>query len=140
MSFKGSQTEANLQQAFARESQANRRFLYFAEQADIEGFPDAAALLKNVADGETAHAHGHLEFLAVMGSGDPVTGMQVGTTAENLKSALESETFECAEMYPKFAQAARDEQFYDVADWFDNLARAEKLHVGRIQQGLDDLG
>jgi len=67
-----SQTEANLKTAFAGESQANRRYLYFAQVADIEGEPDIAALFRSVADGETGHAFGHFDFLKA--TGDPVTG------------------------------------------------------------------
>ncbi len=140
MSLNGTNTEANLQHAFARESQANRRYLYFAQKADIEGFPDVAGLFKNVADGETGHAHGHLEYLATLGSGDPATGMAIGSTEENLKSAVAGETHDYTEMYPGFAKAAREEGFAEIAEWFETLARAEKSHAGRFQQGLDSLG
>ncbi len=139
MSLKGTKTEANLQHAFARESQANRRYLYFAQKADIEGYPDAAVLFKTVADGETGHAHGHLEYLAMMGSGDPATGMAIGDTVDNFKSAIASETYEHTDLYPGFAKAAREENFTEIAEWFETLARAEKSHVGRFQQGLEAL-
>lgn len=140
MSLKGTKTEENLKQAFARESQANRRYLYFAQQADIEGYPDAAGLFRNVADGETGHAHGHLEFLDTMGSGDPITGMGIGATLDNLKAAIEGEIYEHSEMYPSFATSAREEGFEDIALWFETLAKSEKSHVARFQKGLDDLG
>lgn len=139
MSLKGTKTEANLQHAFARESQANRRYLYFAQKADVEGYPDVAGIFKNVADSETGHAHGHLEYLATMGSGDPATGLAVGDTEDNLRSAIEGETYEYTEMYPGFAKSARDEGFMQVAEWFETLARAEKSHAGRFQVGLDSL-
>lgn len=139
MSLQGTKTEANLQHAFARDSQANRRYLYFAQKADIEGYPEAASLFKNVADGETGHAHGHLEYLATMGSGDPATGMAIGSTEDNFKSAVAGETYEYTEMYPGFAKAAREEGFNEIADWFETLSRAEKSHAGRFQQGLDAL-
>ncbi len=139
MSLKGTKTEANLQHAFARESQANRRYLYFAQKADIEGLPEAANLFKNVAESETGHAHGHLEYLAMFGSGDPITGLEIGETEDNLKSAIASETYESTEMYPRFAESARAEGFTEIAEWFETLARAETSHVARFQQGLDAL-
>ncbi len=72
MALKGTQTEQNLKDAFAGESQANRRYLYFAAKADVEGYNDVAAVFRSTAEGETGHAHGHLEYLEE--SGDPATG------------------------------------------------------------------
>ena len=132
--LKGSKTEENLKEAFARESQANRRYLYFAQKADVEGYPDMAALFRSVAEGETGHAFGHLDFLAEVG--DPVTGVPVGGTTDNLRSAIEGETYEYTEMYPGFARTARDEGLEQVAEWFETLVRAEKSHAGRFSQGL----
>ncbi|MDA8038112.1 MAG: rubrerythrin family protein [Actinomycetota bacterium] len=132
-----SETERNLKEAFAGESQANRRYLYFAQTADIEGYPDVAALFRSVAEGETGHAFGHFDFLKAVG--DPVTGEPVGGTAANLHSAIVGETYEYTEMYPGFAKTAREEGFEDVAEWLETLARAEKSHAGRFQQGLDAL-
>jgi len=132
-----SQTEANLKTAFAGESQANRRYLYFAQVADIEGQPGISALFRSVAEGETGHAFGHFDFLKA--TGDPVTGEPVGDTAANLRSAIAGETYEYTEMYPGFARTARDEGFEDVAEWLETLARAEKSHAGRFQKGLDTL-
>ena len=137
--LKGTKTAENLKEAFAGESQANRRYLYFAQKADVEGYPDVAALFRSVAEGETGHAFGHFDFLAD-GVGDPVTGVPVGPTDENLKSAIEGETYEYTEMYPGFARTARDEGFDAVAEWFETLARAEKSHAGRFGQGLEALG
>jgi rubrerythrin len=139
MSIRGTKTEANLLQAFARDSQANRRYLYFAEKADIEGFPAVAGLFKTIADGETGHAHGHLEYLATLGSGDPATEMPIGDTENNLKSAIAGEAYEYAEMYPEFAEAARSEGLDEIAEWFETLGRAEKSHAGRFQAALSEL-
>ena len=127
-------THHNLKEAFAGESQANRRYLYFAKRADIEGFPDIGGLFRDVAEGETGHAHGHLEFLAEVG--DPATGEAIGSTDQNLKSAVAGETYEYTQMYPGFAKTAREEGFDEVAEWFETLARAEKSHAGRFQKGL----
>ncbi len=135
--LKGSKTESNLKEAFAGESQANRRYLYFAQKADVEGQPDVAALFRSTAEGETGHAFGHLDFLAEVG--DPATGEAVGTTADNLKSAIAGETYEYTEMYPGFAKTAREEGFEEVAEWLETLARAEKSHAGRFGQGLESL-
>ena len=135
--LKGSKTESNLKEAFAGESQANRRYLYFAQKADVEGYPDVAALFRSVAEGETGHAFGHMDFLKEVG--DPATGEPVGNTQENLGAAIAGETYEYTEMYPGFARTARDEGFEEVADWFETLARAEKSHAGRFTQGLESV-
>ena len=137
MSLNGSKTHDNLKEAFAGESQANRRYLWFAQKADVEGYPDAAALFRSVAEGETGHAHGHLEYLAEVG--DPATGEPIGSTSDNYKSAIAGETYEYTQMYPGFAKTAREENHVEVAEWFETLARAEKSHAGRFQQGLDAL-
>jgi rubrerythrin len=133
----GTKTHDNLKEAFAGESQANRRYLYFAQKADVEGYPDISALFRSVAEGETGHAFGHFDFLAEVG--DPVTGVAVGATADNLNSAVTGETYEYTEMYPGFARTARDEGFEEIAEWLETLARAEKSHAGRFQQGLESL-
>jgi rubrerythrin len=132
--LKGSKTEENLKEAFAGESQANRRYLYFAQKADVEGYPDVAALFRSVAEGETGHAFGHFDFLSEVG--DPVTGEPVGPTEDNLRSAVAGETYEYTEMYPGFAKTAREEGFDKTAEWFETLARAEKSHAGRFGEGL----
>ena len=137
MALKGSKTEDNLKEAFAGEAQANRRYLYFSRRADVEGYSEVAGLFRDVAEGETGHAFGHFEFLEEVG--DPVTGLPVGSTEDNLKSAIEGETYEYTEMYPGFARTARDEGFEEVAEWFETLARAEKSHAGRFTKGLAQL-
>ena len=135
--IRGSKTHANLKEAFASESQANRRYLYFAQKADVEGHPEVAALFRSIAEGETGHAFGHFDFLAE--AGDPVTDEPVGATEDNLRSAIAGETYEFTEMYPGFARTARDEGFDDIAEWLETLARAEKSHAGRFAQGLDSI-
>ncbi len=137
MSLKGSKTEQNLKDAFAGESQANRRYLYFAAKADVEGYNDVAAVFRSTAEGETGHAHGHLEYLEEVG--DPATDMPIGSTAENLASAIAGETHEYTDMYPGMAKAARDEDFEEIADWFETLAKAERSHANRFQKALDTL-
>lgn len=135
--LKGTKTHQNLKDAFAGESQANRRYLFFAKTADIEGYPDVAGLFKDTADGETGHAHGHLDHLKKVG--DPATDMPIGDTRMNLKSAVAGETHEYESMYPGMAKTAREEGFTDIADWFETLAKAEKSHAGRFQRALDEL-
>ena len=134
----GTKTHQNLKDAFAGESQANRRYLYFAKVADVEGQPDIAGLFRDTAEGETGHAHGHLDYLRHVG--DPATGEPIGDTATNLKSAIAGETYEYTQMYPGFAKTAREEGFEEIAEWFETLARAERSHAGRFQKGLDSLG
>ena len=135
--LKGTKTHDNLKEAFAGESQANRRYLYFAQKADVEGYPDVAALFRSVAEGETGHAFGHFDFLAA--AGDPVTGEPVGPTDDNLKSAIAGETYEYTEMYPGFAKTAREEGFEEISEWLETLARAEKSHAGRFTEGLESI-
>jgi rubrerythrin len=135
--LKGTKTEENLKEAFAGESQANRRYLYFAQKADVEGYPDVASLFRSVAEGETGHAFGHFDFLAEVG--DPATGEPVGTTEANLKSSIAGETYEYTEMYPGFSKTAREEVLEEVAEWLETLARAEKSHADRFSQALESL-
>ncbi len=135
--FKTSKTFNNLKDAFAGESMANRRYLYFAKLADVEGQPDVAGLFRDTAEGETGHAHGHLDYLKKVG--DPATGLPIGDTKLNLKAAIHGETHEYTDMYPGMAKTAREEGFQEIADWFETLARAEKSHAGRFQKGLDSL-
>jgi rubrerythrin len=135
--LKGTKTHTNLKDAFAGESQANRRYLYFAKVADVEGRPDVAGLFKDTADGETGHAHGHLDYLKQVG--DPATGLPIGNTERNLKAAVAGETHEYETMYPGFAKEARSEGFDDIAEWFETLAKAEKSHAGRFSKALSTL-
>jgi rubrerythrin len=135
--LRNSKTHENLKAAFAGESQANRRYLYFAKQADVEGRPDLAGLFRDTAEGETGHAHGHLEFMEAVG--DPATGLAIGGTQLNLKAAIAGETHEYTDMYPGMARTAREEGFEEIADWFETLAKAEKSHAGRFQKALETL-
>ena len=137
MSLKGTRTEDNLKAAFAGESQANRRYLYFAQKADVEGFNDVSAVFRSTAEGETGHAHGHLEYLEEVG--DPATGEPIGSTENNLKAAIAGETYEYTDMYPGMAKTARDEGLDEIADWFETLAKAERSHANRFQKALDGL-
>jgi rubrerythrin len=137
MDLKDSKTLQNLKDAFAGESQANRRYLYFAQKADIEGHNDTAAVFRSTAEGETGHAHGHLEFMESVG--DPATGLPIGGTRANLKAAIAGETHEYTDMYPGMTKTARDEGFDEIADWFEMLAKAEKSHAGRFTRALETL-
>jgi rubrerythrin len=137
MQLKGSKTHGNLKDAFAGESQANRRYLYFANKADVEGQNDVAALLRSTAEGETGHAHGHLDYIAQVG--DPATGLPIGSSRQNLKAAVAGETHEYTDMYPGMAKTARTEGFAEIADWFETLAKAERSHANRFQKALDQL-
>ncbi|MBI3992702.1 MAG: rubrerythrin [Candidatus Lambdaproteobacteria bacterium] len=135
--LKGSKTHGNLKDAFAGESQANRRYLYFAKIADVEGQPEIAGLFRDTAEGETGHAHGHLDYLKSVG--DPATDKPIGSTDKNLASAVAGETHEYTDMYPGMAKTAREEGFKEIADWFETLAKAEKSHAGKFQKALGTL-
>jgi rubrerythrin len=135
--LKGTETEHNLKTAFANEAQANRRYIYFAKQADIEGYPDIAGLFRDTAEGETGHAHGHLDFLKKLG--DPTTGLPIGNTIRNLESAIAGETDEYTTVYPAMAKTARGEGFPEIAEWFETLAKAEKHHASRFTGGLGSI-
>ena len=137
MKLQNTKTHENLKAAFAGESQANRRYLYFAQKADVEGYNDVAAVFRSTAEGETGHAHGHLEYMEAVG--DPATGEPIGPTDKNLKSAIAGETHEYTDMYPGMAKSARDEGFGEIADWFETLAKAERSHANRFQKALDNL-
>ena len=132
MDLKDSETLQNLKDAFAGESQANRRYLYFAAKADVEGENDVAAVFRSTAEGETGHAHGHLEYMEAVG--DPATGLPMGNTADNLRASVAGETHEYTDMYPGMAKTARDEGFEEIADWFETLAKAERSHANRFQK------
>ena len=129
---------SNLKYAFSGESQANRRYLYFAKVADVEGYPEVASNFRETAEGETGHAHGHLDYLKKVG--DPATDLPIGDTEQNLKAAVAGETHEYTDMYPGMAKTARQEGFNEIADWFETLAKAEKSHAGRFQQMLEKIG
>ena len=134
MKLSGTKTHDNLKAAFAGESQANRRYLYFAAKADVEGQNDVAAVFRSTAEGETGHAHGHLEYMEPVG--DPATGLPIGSSRLNLAAAIEGETHEYTDRYPGRAKTARDEGFDEIADWFETLAKAERSHANRFAQAL----
>ena len=123
-----SKTDANLQEAFAGESQANRRYLAFAKQAEKEGYPQVAKLFKAAAEAETVHAHAHLRALGA-----------VKTTAENLKDAVSGETHEYKEMYPAMIAAAKEEGNKSAERSFTYANEVEKIHAGLYQKALDNL-
>jgi rubrerythrin len=134
---KGSKTHENLKRAFITEAVANRRYLYFARQADVEGYPEIAGLFRDTAEGETGHANGLMEFLRKLG--DPATDLPIGTTLKNLESAIAGETSESGVQYPEMAETARAEGFVEVAEWFETIAQAEKNHSARFAAGLKTL-
>ena len=133
--LKGTKTHQHLKDAFAGESQANRRYLYFANKADVEGHSEVASLFRATAEGETGHANGHLDYLALVG--DPATDLPIGDSASNLRSAVAGETHEYTDMYPGMAKDARNEGFDEIADWFETLAKDERSHANKFQKALD---
>ena len=138
MDLKESQTLQNLKDAFAGESQANRRYLYFAAKADVEGENDVAAVFRSTPEGETGPAHGHLENLE--DDGERAAGQPMGNAAEAPGATDAGEPHESTAMYPGMANTARDEGFDEIGDWFDTLAKAERSHAKRFQKALDAMG
>lgn len=123
-----SQTEQNLMEAFAGESQANRKYLAFAKKADQEGYPQVAKLFRAAAEAETVHAHAHLRALKA-----------VKTTAENLKEAIAGETHEFKNMYPPMIEAAKSEGNKAAERSFTFANTVEKVHADLYQKALDNL-
>lgn len=133
-----SQTEANLRDAFARESEANRRFLYYAQQADSEGLTDVASLFRTLAEGEAGHAFGHLALLE--DSDESGLSAGPGRTQDNLRCAAARELSEAESFYPELARQARDEGFAEIAEWFETLAKAEERHAIKLRDTLSSMG
>jgi len=123
-----SKSEQNLKDAFAGESQANRKYLAFAKQADKEGYKQAARLFRAAAEAETIHAHSHLNALN-----------GVKSTAENLKAAVEGETYEFKSMYPGMIEAAKAEGNKAAERSFNVANEVEKVHAALYQNALDNL-
>jgi len=120
-------TQENLATAFAGESQANRKYLAFAKQAEKEGYAQIAKVFRAAAEAETIHAHAHL---ANMGG--------VGTTVQNLEAAVAGETYEFTEMYPPMVEQAAAEG-HRAKKMLDFANRAEKVHAGLFRQALEAL-
>lgn len=124
-----SQTENNLRNAFAGESQANRKYLAFAKEADKEGYPQVARLFRAAAEAETVHAHAHLKALG-----------EVKSTTENLQAAIAGETHEFKNMYPDMIETAKSEGRKAAERSFAFANEVEKIHAGLYQKALDNLG
>jgi len=124
-----SQTQMNLLQAFAGESQANRKYLAFAKQAEKEGHPQVAKLFRAAAQAETVHALSHLRTLG-----------EIGTTAENLKAAIAGETYEYTQMYPPMIKTAEEEGNTAAKRSFSHANAVEVTHASLYQQALDKMG
>ena len=133
MNLKGSKTEKNLKDAFAGESQANRRYLYFAAKADVEGYNDVSTVFRSTAEGETGHAHGHLEYLESVG--DPATGLPIGETKMNLKAAIAGETHEYTDMYPGMAKAGARRRFRGDRRLVRNAGQGRALARESLPEG-----
>ncbi len=133
--IKGTRTEENLRKAFSIEAQTAMRYEYFANRANIEGHNDVAMLFSSSAAGEKGHALGHLEFLRR----DPVSNNVMNKTRLNIQSAIDGETIEYHNIYPRMAEIAREEGFEEIAIWFETLAKAERFHANQFQKALNNL-
>ena len=123
-------TIKNLESAFAGESMAHIKYMYFAKISRAAGDLETARVFEETAAQEVQHAFGHLDLLY------PADQL---TPAKALEMAIAGETYEYTEMYPGFAKTARDEGFDEIAEWLETLARAEKSHAGRFGEGLASL-
>jgi rubrerythrin len=132
--LRSSRTEANLRAAFTREAADNRRYLYFARRADVEGRSELAAMFREVAEGETGHAFGHLEFLEEVP--DASSGLMLGNTETNLEAAVAVATADYQDRYPRLAAIAREEGLEEIAEWFEVCARARQRHAQALAQAL----
>lgn len=135
--LEGSDTEKNLRSAFAREAEANLRYRFFAQTADVEGYPELAAVFRAVAEAEAGHAFGILDLL--IDAGDPTTGSDIGSTEENLRAAIAGEDRDHQQLYPDYVRTARREGFDDIAEWLETLAEAERGQLERFKDRLSDL-
>jgi rubrerythrin len=124
-----SKTEKNLQDAFAGESQANRKYLAFAKKADKEGYRQVAKLFRAAAEAETVHAHNHLKELA-----------GIRSTRENLETAIKGESYEFQQMYPRMIEEAKAEDVKGALRSFSSANEVEKIHAELYQKALDSLG
>jgi rubrerythrin len=123
-----SKTRENLESAFAGESQANRKYLFFAEKADSEGQKRIARLFRAAAEAETVHARNHLKVL-----------QGIKSSKENLQAAISGENHEFTQMYPQFIETANSETEKNAVDSFDLANKVEKIHHGLYQEVLSDL-
>lgn len=124
-----SKTEKNLQDAFAGESQANRKYLAFAKQADKEGFKQVAKLFRAAAEAETVHAHNHLKELG-----------GIKSTKENLETAINGESYEFQKMYPRMIEDAKTEDNKSALRSFNYANEVEKVHAELYKKALENLG
>lgn len=133
--LKATETHTNLKAAFAAEAQSNLRYLYFSKLAGVSGRPDIEELFSDIAEGEAHRAMGLFDYLKR--AGDPATGLAVGSSEQNLKSAILQETHESTQTYNGYAETARKDGLDDIADYFDTLARDSKENASRLQKALD---
>jgi rubrerythrin len=126
----GSQTHHHLRSGFAAEVQVQSLLLYFALIAEIEGHLEVAASLRGLADVHALHAHGHLDLLRR--AAEPLTGLPMGLTAQNLICAAAAARQAAEETYPDMITTAESEGFFDIADWLRTVARANESHADRL--------
>lgn len=136
--LRDTRTHANLRAAFAVDAQAVRMWEYFGRIAEIEGFPEVARTFRELAESQAVNAHGHLDFL--MGAGEPLVGLPLGETAQNVRAAVAVQQHDAAEVLPDMARTARAEGFMDIASWFDTMVLSRRHHEGRLTDALAALG
>jgi len=137
MELADTQTLTNLREALDAASRGARRLLWFAEQADVEGYPEIAATFRAAAEIQAGHANGHLEYLAEIG--DPDTGLLLRDTGEHLAAAVAAEEIKATTTTPGYVEVARSEGLEEIAEWFETVGRAQERSVDRLKSGRDGL-
>ncbi len=134
--LRGSRTHQHLLEAFAREAQATVLLDHYAQIAEIEGYPEAADALRELAASQKLQAHGHLDYLRLVG--DPATGLPVGATDNNLMAVLTADGADQRDAYPTMARTAHAEGFPEIASWFETLAHSKRHHASRVRELIDE--
>lgn len=137
MNLDGTKTHANLKAAFEAESAASVMYRWCAQQADVEGYPDAAKRFTTLAEAKVGQALGHLEYLTLVG--DPASEAAVGDTADNLTAAETAEGMKAGQLLPAFVETARDEGFEEIAEWFESQIRANTSNGKKFADARDQL-
>lgn len=137
MNLTGTNTHENLIAAFEAESAASVMYRWCAQQADVEGYPEAAKRFTAMAEAKVGQALGHLEYLSYVG--DPASGAPIGDTDENLRAASTAEQSKAAELLPAFAETARTEGLEEIAEWIESQIRANAGHADKFSASLENL-
>ncbi len=135
--LRGSRTQTNLERALSRDSQSTQLLTYFAKIAQIEGYPDAARALSELAESQVQYTHGHIDFLKRVG--DPLARKRVGETTLNLSASIAIEQLDAVNDLEEMARTAHGEGFPDIASWFESVSDAKRSRIERLQRELSQI-